>query len=112
MSEQELHDILIQVQVSEGVNISVYYDHFVSTPTIPSIEPPFILYRHESTNTLKANGMVWDKDPNYIIDLCVINKNSSLEQQIEDLFDTYEIAYDKEEDFISNENMYQIRYFI
>lgn len=111
MTEQELYNILSQVQVS-GSPIKVYYDHFEPTPTNPTITPPFILYRLQDINTLVASGIVWDKENNFIIDLCCELKDVSLENQIENLFEQNEIIFDKEENYISSESMYQIRYFI
>ena len=111
MNRQELNDILIQVLV-DGQPIEVWYDHFVATPQKPTIAPPFILYHSNSTDTFKADGIVWDKDINYIVELCVDKIDESLETQIENLFDTNEIIYEKDENFLESERMYQITYYI
>lgn len=106
MTEKELYELLSQLQ------IGVYYDHFVGTPCQPNVELPFILYRVDSTNTLKADDKVHYQDNNYIVDLVTEVKDVELESQLEELFTDNYIPYDKEEDYLSDERIYQIRYFI
>lgn len=111
MSEKELYDLLSTILVGTSP-INVFYDHFESTPTMPNCAPPFILYRVDSVNCFKANDKVHYQDNNYIVDLITDVKDSTLEAQIEQLFNDNYIPYDKEFDFISNERIYQARYFI
>lgn len=108
---KELGDLLKTIQVGSS-SIEVWYDHFVITPTKPNIVPPFILYRVESTNTFKADDKVHYQSNNYIIDLVSKVKDEVLEQKIETLLNNNYLPYDKEEDFIGSEQIFQTRYFI
>ena len=91
-----------------SVNIPVAYDHFIDDKTIP----PFILYRNDDTDTFKADDKTYYKENNYIIDLTTIKKQPDLEEQLETLFDSNNIPYEKFEDYIESEKIFQIRYLI
>lgn len=111
MSELELKTLLETILI--GTNpIPVAYDHFEQFPTTQKVVPPFILYRNTNTTTIKADDKVFVKDNNYIVDLITEVKNVVLEEQLETLFNDNHLPYDKEEDYISDERIYQIRYFI
>ena len=105
MTEKELFTILKQT------NLPVAYDHFEQTNT-KTVEPPFILYRNDDSFTQKAEDKTWWKCNNYIVELCTNTKNVDLEDSLEDLFTENEIPFDKEELFIDEERMYEIRYYI
>ena len=108
---KELGDLLKTIQIGQ-TNIQVWYDHFIETPSEPTIVPPFILYRVEDTSTLKANDKVHYQENNYIIDFITEVKNVLVEQQIETLLNDNYLPYDKEETYLGNEQVFQIRYFI
>ena len=55
---------------------------------------------------------IYYKSNSYIIDYIDIKKNVANEEKIEKLFDDNNICYEKTEDFIDSEKIYQIRYFI
>lgn len=110
IKEQELFTLLKTIVVGT-TPIDVAYDHFEENPN-HIIVPPFILYRNTNSTTLKADDKVFVKDNNYIVDLITDVKNVVLEEQLEALFDNNCLPYDKEEDYISDERIFQIRYFI
>lgn len=116
MEIKELGDLLKTIRVGgteqEPIYIEVWYDHFVATPQHPNIVPPFILYRVVDTSTLKANDNVHYQENNYVVDLITDVKNVELEQQLETLLNDNYLPYDKEEDYIGNERIFQIRYFL
>ena len=102
MKEIEINSLL------NTMNIPVAYDHFKADDTIP----PFILYRNDDTDTFKADDKTYYKENNYIIDLTTIKKQPDLEEQLETLFDSNNIPYEKFEDYIESEKIFQIRYLI
>jgi len=102
MTEQELYSLLTTL------HLPVAYDHF----TTPNEVPPFILYRNVESTTLKADDRTYKKINNYIIDLITDIKDVDIEESVEELLDSNHLPYDKEEDYIDNERIYQIRYFI
>lgn len=102
MNEEELYTLL------GTLNIPYAYDHFPDDDTIP----PFILYRNDDTDTFKADDKVLKKFNNYIVDLVTIKKDVDLEEQLETIFNDNYIPFDKFEDYIESEKIYQIRYLI
>ena len=97
---QELKIIL------EQLNIPVAYSHF-NTAT----RPPVVVYYRQSTSNFCADGKVYYKINNYIVELYTEFKNPELETQLENLFDANNIFYNvTSEDYIDTENMYQIIY--
>lgn len=103
MSEQELYTLLTSLSAS----IPVAYDHFTS-----KVKPTFILYRNNDTTTFSADDKIRWKKNNYIVDLITDKKDTTTEQSLETLFDNNYLPYTKMEDFIDEEQIYQIRYYI
>ena len=108
MTEKELYDLLSTIKVDDTNYINVAYDHFLSH----EVAPPFILYRNTDTTTFKADDKVYCQMNQYIIDLITEVKDTVLENKLETLLNDNCLAYDKTEDFIDDERIYQIRYFI
>lgn len=102
MEENKLFTILKQM------NIPVAYDHF----TNKTVSIPFILYRNDSSDTFKADDKTYAKENSYIIDLVTEKKDVVLEKQLEDLLNDNFLPWDKEENYIDDERIYQIRFFI
>ena len=102
MSESELFTLL------NTLHLPVAYDHF----TTPNLIPPFILYRNTDTTTFKADDKTYKRINNYIVDLVTEIKDTDLEESVEKLFNDNFLPFDKEEDWIDSERIYQIRYFI
>lgn len=105
MSETQVFTML------KTLNIPVAYDHFISNPTTTQ-SPPFILYRCNPGTNFKADDKVYYKIPRYIIDLVTDLKDTAKETAMETLLDSNNLPYEKLEDYIESENIFQIRYFI
>lgn len=112
MGLDELYQILSSIEIEEGTNIQAWYDHFIGTPDKPNITPPFILYRVQDASTLKADDKVHYQNNNYIVDLITEVKDVALETQLEQKLNDNYLPYDKEENYITSEQIYQIRYFL
>lgn len=104
MSEKELFSLLATLK------IPVAYDHFEEYPK-QKVVPPFIVYRNTDTFTQKADDITWYKHNNYIIDLVTDKKDAQLEESVEALLTENLLPFDKEENYIDDERIYQIRYF-
>lgn len=104
MKEKELFDLL------KTLKIPVAYDHFEQYPD-NKVAPPFIVYRNTDPTTQKADDKTWYKHNNYIIDLVTDIKDVDLEDALEELLTLNHMPYDKEENYIDNERIYQIRYY-
>lgn len=105
MTEKELNIILKQI------GIPVAYDHFEQNSD-GKVKPPFIVYRNDDPYTLKAENVTWFKGSNYIVELATDYKDVELENALEYLFTENEMPFDKEEFYIDEERMYQIRYYL
>lgn len=113
MSEQQLFTLLSSLVLIESprTTIKVAYDHFEDNPNT-IIRPPFILYRNTDSTTLKADDKVHYQSNNYIIDLITEVKDVVLEGKLETILNDNYLPYDKQEDYLSDERIYQIRYFV
>ena len=105
MSEKEIYDML------SSLKIPVAYDHFVQNAN-SKVVPPFILYRNNNSENFKADDKAYFRNSEYLVDLITDKKDISLESSVESLLNEYNLPFDKEEDFIESEQIYQIRYFI
>lgn len=93
-------------QILEQLNIPVAYDHF-NTPT----NPPFIAYRRYSQDNFGADNKVYKVINNYYVYLITQYKDVELEQQLEDVLTEAEAFFNViSEDYINEENIYQIVY--
>lgn len=107
MNEKDMFDLLSTLSTT----IPVAYDHFEQYPD-KKVPIPFILYRNTDTFTQKAEDITWQKWNNYIVDLVTEKKDVTLEESLETLFANNGLPFDKEENFIDEERIYQIRYFV
>ena len=93
-------------QILEQLNIPVAYDHF-NTPT----NPPFIAYRRYSQDNFGADNKVYKVINNYYVYLITQYKDVELEQQLENTLIEAEAFFNAiSEDYINEENIYQIVY--
>ncbi len=102
MEETELYNLLVTL------NYPVAYDHFDK----PVTQRPFLLYRNDSPETFNADNKTYYKCNHYIIDLITDKKDVVVEKSLEALLNNNNLPYEKEEDFIDSEKIYQISYFI
>lgn len=105
MNEKELYDLLLTLK------LPVAYDHFEDDP-INEVNPPFIAYKNSDPTTVKAEDQTWMRLNNYQVTLVTEKKDTGLESDLEELFAQNSIPFDKEEDYISDERIFEIRYFI
>ena len=100
MSESELYTLL------STLKYPVAYDHFTTkTVSIP-------LYRNTDAQTFKADDINYNVSKQYIVDLITAKKEPDVESSLEKVFDDNYLPYEKSEDYIESEQIYQIRYFI
>lgn len=102
ISETELCTLL------STLNYPVAYDHFTSK----EVSLPFILYRNTDSSSFKADDKSYIVGKNYIVDLATAIKDPTIESGLETIFNNNNLPYDKTEDYIESEKIYQIRYFI
>lgn len=96
------------IQELKNINIPIAYNVFKSKQ-----KPPFMVYVGNGQTTFMADNGVYTKEDDYIFELYFLNKNSKLEDKIENIFIKNKIIYEKSEDiYIDTEDMYFIRYYI
>jgi hypothetical protein len=94
--------------ILETLGIPVAYNHFNT-----STNPPFLVYRRESTSNFGADNKVYKKINNYYVELYTEYKNPALEESLESIFNENNIFFEVEsEDYIDSEQMYEIVYSI
>lgn len=105
MNEQSMYNILNELE------IPVAYDHF-NQDANSKVVPPFILYRNDDSDSFKADDKAYFRNNEYIIDLITDKKDVTLENTFETLLNNHNLPFEKNEDFIESEKIYQIRYFV
>lgn len=73
-------------------------------------ELPYILFYYPSRNDFIADGRNYLKITKLNIELYSNNKDFENEEMIESVLDEYELVYEKEEQYISDEQMYETLY--
>lgn len=96
----ELFELLKQL------NIPVAYHHFIEATA-----PPYIAYYRSETNNFYADNKVYQKVDTYRIELYTMQKDITLEAQLEELLENMELPYEViAESYIENEKVYQVIY--
>lgn len=104
MEHSELYNLL------ETLNIPVAYDHFEESE---HVVPPFVAYREISPDTFKADNKTYYRNNEFEVELVTEKKDVALEKQLEGLFDSNSIPYDKNDTIWDNdEKIYHIIYII
>ena len=91
----------------KSTGLPVAYHHFKTPP-----EPPYIVYLFAYSSNFGADNKVHKEIPNYQVELYTTIKDPANEKQIEELFDTNDIYWDKTETYIESEGLYQVLYEI
>lgn len=90
----------------KNTGIPIRYRVFKEKPSIPFI----VYYEEESVNYI-ADGKVYATNTEYALELYSEKKEYTIEKQIEDIFDNFEIAWEKEEEYIDSEKLIEIIYY-
>lgn len=89
------------------MQIPFAYHHFAEGE---AVEPPFICYLLPGSSNFSADGKVYHKINEVHIELYTDLKDLTVEQQVEDVLDEYEIFYNKSEVWIESEKLYEVLY--
>ncbi len=86
----------------QGFNYA--YNHFDK-----DVKPPYLVGKCEETDNFNADNKVYMLKQNVVLDLIVDKKDLELENKVEEhiLFD---VNWDKEENYIESERVYNIKY--
>ena len=102
MKHKDLYDIL------KTLNIPVAYDHFVSNK---EVSIPFIVYREVNSETFKADGITYYRPYEFEIELITEKKDTTLQNQLEELLTTNKIPYDIGDEVWDNDEKIYHNYY-
>lgn len=94
-------------QMIEEMDLPFAYHHFAEGEA-PSL--PYIIYLYPESIEFSADGMVYAKGAVLRIELYSEIRDVDLERRIEDVLDSYEMFYHKQELFIDSERLYEVMY--
>ncbi len=93
--------------VLDEIGIDYRYHHFETTE---AVSPPFIVWTTPESNNFFADGAVYHTNCSIDIELYTDVKDFELEQQIEAVLNRRGIPWQKSEQYIENENLYEVLY--
>ena len=88
-------------------NLPFAYDHFAEGE---SPDPPFLVFLFPGTDNVFADNQVYYKVNKLNIELYTDKKDPEIENQIENVLASHEVAYEKMETWIDSEKMYEVLY--
>lgn len=95
------------ISIMETIGIPYAYDHFAEGE---SPAPPFICFLCPGSDNFAADGRVYFKINLVHIELYTDEKNPETENHVEAVLDEHGIFYDKTEDWIESERLYEVLY--
>lgn len=91
----------------EEIGVPTSYYQF---PRNTEIAPPFVCFFFEDSDDFTADNKNYQKIRPLSIELYTDAKDYGLEQTVEDLLDSYDLPYSREETYIENERLYMVTY--
>lgn len=89
------------------MNLPLAYHHYAEGE---APELPYLIYVLPNTNNFHADGKVYAKINALDIELYSAIKNPELEAQLEAILDENALCYEKTEDWLTSEKMYECLY--
>jgi hypothetical protein len=74
------------------------------------ISAPYLVYYSESSNNFGADNSVYQRRDSITLELYTKIKDIALEESLEEVLDNNEIYWEKYEDYIDSEKLFQISY--
>ena len=106
MTLAELYTALKSIN---GFNKKVAYRAF---PEDEAPALPFIVYYVDQSNNILADNKVYKGRQQVTIELYSANKDVASEALVETMFNNHDVPWEKYEEYIDDEHMYQISYEI
>lgn len=94
-------------RIAEELGIPTAYDHFAEGE---SPDPPFAVYMMPWSDNFSADGKVYVKIQGARIEVYTDRKDPALERRVEAVLDRNGIFYDKTENWIESEKLYEVMY--
>ena len=97
-------------EISQMIDSMGFDYNYYQFPEKEAPEPPYILFYYPSSNNFAADGKVYTKITQLNIEFYSAEKDFDGEAAIETVLDEYGFIYEKEEQYIEQEKMYEILY--
>lgn len=101
MSKEAIEHMISEMQ------IPFEYHHFTEKNTI---DPPFLVYIMDESNNFHADGIVYFRVSKLNIELYSDEKDMDLEKKVETVLEKYQKTWQKTEDYIEKEQLYEVVY--
>ena len=101
LSYEKIADLLDQT------GLPFAYHHFAEGE---SPDPPFLVYLTPGSHNFSADGMVYYRVDQLDIELYTDRKQPEQEAKLEEIFDGAGLFYNKTEQFIRSEQLYEVLY--
>lgn len=101
MNDTEINEMIATI------GIPYEYHHFEDT-----VSPPFLIYVDEPPTHIMADGVIYMSIRNVTLELYSDTKDSALINLVEDMLIRNEIRYQKEEDWIESEGMFEFAFMV
>ena len=98
-------DVLKELKDAEGIDFA--YDHFAEGESPP---PPFVVYLYPETHNFSADGLVYFPVNVVSIELYTAKKDPETEKKLERFLTGAGIFYEKSEEWIASEHLYEVIY--
>lgn len=105
MKYTEVKAMLSAIQSELGIPFTYYAFKEKETPNLP-----YITFDYPSSRNIPAGDTVYQRVDDLVITLYTKNKDFELEESVESFFATYHIVWDKTEDYLDTEHMFEITY--
>ena len=99
------YDEIASMIASTGLDCA-YYQY----PEGEAPELPYILFYYPERNDFQADSKNYAQIPQLNIELYTKEKDFEKEKLLEDILDANDLTYDKEEQYIDSEKMYEVLY--
>ena len=93
------------VQMISKMGIPFAYDHFAEGE---SLDPPFLCYLIPGSDNFAADGKVYHKVGQVLIELYTDSKDPAVEEKVTAVLDSHGIFYDQTETWIDSEKLYEV----
>ena len=104
LSYEQITDLLRQT------GLPFAYHHFSDRPDNRPFRPPFLVYLTPGSHNFSADGMVYYRVDQLDIELYTDKKQPEQEAKLEAVLDEAGLFYNKTEQFIRSEQLYEVLY--
>lgn len=94
------------VERIKNIGVPIRYQVFKNKPN-----PPYMIYYDDDTDNFYADGIVYCRFVNYVVELYTDKEEPELEKQVEDILEELEISWRKENDYDETEKLIKTSYY-